>query len=371
MKLKRIKIGVSLVLLPFLVPAQGKITRLTGTMPAYMNGQKASVMYGGFRKMRLDSTTIKNGKLYFELPGVDSQVVHLSIGETVPVDNLAIYIADADVAFSTKDSLKNAVVTGHKLSEDYNRMNAAIVKLMNARFAYMRQLSTLSTEQQKGEAGLELKAKMNELAKAEKAATYRAIDNNGSSYIALMLLKTAAGGTLSYDEIMPHFQKLSKELQASAEGKALEEKIMLVKNLRSGVEANDFESITPDGKKLKLSDVISKSKYTFVDFWASWCMPCRAENPNVVKAYQQFGNKGLTILSVSLDTKAEPWKAAIQKDGMPWLHVSQLRGFDEPAATIYGIKMIPQNVLINSKGKIVATNLRGYALEEKLKELLN
>ncbi len=147
-----------------------------------------------------------------------------------------------------------------------------------------------------------------------------------------------AGAAVSYDEMMPHFSKLSKDLKLTAEGKALEEKIMLVKNLRSGLEANDFESITPEGNKLKLSEVYPKSKYTFIDFWASWCVPCRAENPNVVKAYEKYGKKGLTILSVSLDTKADLWKAAILKDGMPWLHVSQLKGFEERRPYCIGSK---------------------------------
>lgn len=369
MILKPIKISLITALLPLLGMAQSKTIKLSGTMPPSMNGQKVSIMYGDFKKMGFDTTRVKNGKIQFELRDVDSQIVTLSTG-VVPMDNIRIYIPGSDVSFTTKDSLRNAVVKGHPLSEDYNRMNAPIARLMSERFGLMGKLGQLPAAEKNAPAGIAMETRIQELAKAEKKAIYAAIDNNPDSYIALMMLKTVAGGTISYDKIMPHFQKLSKKLQNMPEGKALKEKIMLVKNLRSGLEANDFESVTPEGKKLKLSEILPKSKYTFVDFWASWCAPCRAENPNVVKAFHKYGSQGLTILSVSLDTKADLWKEAIKKDGMPWLHVSQLKGFDEPAAVLYGIKMIPQNVLIDTNGKIVATNLRGYALEEKLEELM-
>ena len=350
-----------LALFPLLGFAQTKTIRLIGTMDPSMNGKKITIIYGGFKKMVFDSARIQNGKVQFELKNADSTTVSLGTGDKVPRDNISIYIANADVYFKAKDSLKNAVLFGHQDTKDYQRMTTTISRLADQRYLLMGSPNL----------GPEIKAKMQELAKAEKTATYKAIDENPNSYVALMLLNNQAGGAISYDEMMPHFQKLSKELKNTSEGKALGEKIMLMKNLRSGLAANDFESLTPEGKTLKLYELLPKAKYTLVDFWASWCMPCRAENPNVVKAFEKYGNKGLTILSVSLDTKADPWKTAIKKDGMPWIHVSQLKGFDEPAAVLYGIKMIPQNVLIDSKGKIVATNLRGYALEDKLKQLFN
>ncbi len=154
------------------------------------------------------------------------------------------------------------------------------------------------------------------------------------------------------------------------EGKAFHEKIMASQSMQIGKAAKDFESMTPDGKKLTLHDVVITGKYTLIDFWASWCGPCRAENPNVVNAYKTYHDKGFNILSVSLDTKTENWKAAIAKDGMPWNHVSSLLGWKEPAAELYGVHAIPQNVLLDSKGVVVATNLRGEALLEKLKQLL-
>ena len=107
---------------------------------------------------------------------------------------------------------------------------------------------------------------------------------------------------------------------------------------------------------------ITSNDLVLVDFWASWCGPCRAENPFVVKAYEMYHPKGLAIVSVSLDDNESDWKAAVAKDHLNWIHVSSLKGFDEPAAKLYGISAIPQNFLIDSAGTIVAKDLRGDAL---------
>jgi thiol-disulfide isomerase/thioredoxin len=134
--------------------------------------------------------------------------------------------------------------------------------------------------------------------------------------------------------------------------------------------APDFTQTDPDGKPVKLSDF--RGKYLLLDFWASWCGPCRAENPNVVKAYNQYKDKNFTILSVSLDKEdaREAWLAAIKKDGMPWNHVSDLKYWKNEASVLYTIQAIPDNFLLSPEGKIIARGLRGEALAAKLAELL-
>jgi len=123
-----------------------------------------------------------------------------------------------------------------------------------------------------------------------------------------------------------------------------------------------------EGKMFSLSSL--RGKYVLVDFWASWCGPCRAENPNVVNAFKKYSNKNFTILGVSLDKSKEAWLEAIKKDGLTWTHISDLKHWDSEAQKIYQFEGIPYNVLIDPKGKILATSLRGEELEQKLASVL-
>jgi len=136
-----------------------------------------------------------------------------------------------------------------------------------------------------------------------------------------------------------------------------------------GSIAPDIKLLTPDGKELALSSL--RGKVVLLDFWASWCGPCRRENPNVVRIYNTYKDKGFTVFSVSFDKSAEPWKAAIAQDGLIWPnHVSDLKGWGSMAAGLYGITSIPRTFLLDKDGKILATNLRGEELEQKVKEIL-
>lgn len=151
---------------------------------------------------------------------------------------------------------------------------------------------------------------------------------------------------------------------------ALKEHIATIEKTEVGQKFIDFAMNTPEGKEVKLSDFISQNKYTLIDFWASWCGPCRAEMPNVVAAYNAFKAKGFGIVGVSLDNNAEAWKKAIKDLNITWAQMSDLKGWSCEGAKLYGVRAIPATVLVDQEGTIVARNLRGEELAAKLGELL-
>ena len=138
-----------------------------------------------------------------------------------------------------------------------------------------------------------------------------------------------------------------------------------------GQIAPDFSAPSPEGDIIKLSDI--KGEITLIDFWASWCKPCRIENPNVVKVYEKYHDKGLEIISVSLDKpdKKDAWIKAIEDDNLQWHHVSNLKYWNDPVAQMYQVRSIPATFLLDAEGKIIAKKLRGAALENKIAELLD
>ncbi|SMD13397.1 TlpA disulfide reductase family protein [Pedobacter nyackensis] len=148
--------------------------------------------------------------------------------------------------------------------------------------------------------------------------------------------------------------------------KQIQKKIDRIKSIAIGQQAPDFELNNMDGKAVKLSSL--KGKYVLLDFWASWCGPCRKENPTVVKAYDSYKAKGFTVLGVSLDANEAAWRKAVQEDGMPWVQV--LNDKKIGAERLYEVKGIPANFLIDPQGKIIATHLRGAALEQALEKFI-
>ena len=156
--------------------------------------------------------------------------------------------------------------------------------------------------------------------------------------------------------------------QQAAAMKAQEEQMARLDNLIPvGSDAPDFTQATPEGKAITLSSL--RGKVVLIDFWASWCKPCRMENPNVKRVYEQYKSKGFEILGVSLDRDKAAWTGAIAQDGLPWKHVSDLAFWNNAAAQQYGVSSIPYTVLVGKDGKVLGKNLRGPALEEKLAEV--
>ncbi|TCS87777.1 peroxiredoxin [Anseongella ginsenosidimutans] len=173
---------------------------------------------------------------------------------------------------------------------------------------------------------------------------------------------------LDYKRVQPAFEKLNAEVKSHPFGKKLADRLAIAKNTSIGSPAPAFSGKNPEGETVSLES--SLGKITLIDFWASWCAPCRKENPNVVKLYNEFQPLGLEIIGVSLDDNAEAWKQAIRDDQLEWKHLTDLQGFQSAIAREYGIMAIPQTYLVDENGVIIAKGLRGKALREKVEELL-
>jgi len=373
MKLKQLIIVLVIILFPFISFSQAIQYTIKGTVNPQYNKKIIRLYYTKDNDEKfVDSTKIDNGRFTFT-GKLDRPVAgKVTLGNEDDGDRIDLFLAGGTVNVSTKDSIRYATVAGGEMVKAYEQLAKVIRplddKLINGLLFYK--------QMPEGEAKKayikKLMAGFDSYRFQKREAIHKFLAENPDSYVSLYFLnKNSPQSLLNYEATYPFFDRLSERIKQSPLGKELEGRLLTVKGKLTGEQFKDFVSTTPEGTELSLKDVVSKNKYTLVDFWASWCGPCRKENPNVVKTFNAFKDKGFTVLSVSLDDNGSKWKAAIQSDGMPWYHVSSLKGWKEPAAALYNIRAIPQNVLVDAHGKIVATNLREETLYNKIQSLLN
>ncbi|GGI57611.1 TlpA disulfide reductase family protein [Winogradskyella haliclonae] len=213
---------------------------------------------------------------------------------------------------------------------------------------------------------------------------YAHIEKNKEKYSSLTILSAQLNSrNLDTEKFISTYNNLDENIKTTSEGRkigeiinSIKEKLKSEKSTTIGAIAPEFSAPNPEGKIVALSDVVSKGKITIIDFWAAWCGPCRRENPNVVKVYNKYHDKGLEIIGVGLDGRRgqqnpkEAWIKAIKDDNLTWHQVSNLKYFDQIARR-YNVGSIPSMFVLDNEGKIVAKNLRGLALENKIAELLN
>ncbi len=192
-------------------------------------------------------------------------------------------------------------------------------------------------------------------------------DNNDN--LAGFYAMTTLDREFSESELIAYSEKIADSYPDNPVVRQFVEEMAKYKRLAVGQPAPSFESLTVNNRIVKLEDF--KGKYTLVDFWASWCVPCREENPNIVAQYQKFNSKGFDVLGVSLDGNPGSWLKAIDEDGLPWTQVSDLQAWKSPLVELYGIKAIPTSYLLDPNGLILAKNLRGKELEDFLTNLFN
>ena len=221
------------------------------------------------------------------------------------------------------------------------------------------------TEEQKAE----LEKQMETLDNQSMEFIYNFIDANITNPVGIHLWPSNQY-SMDLAQLQALAAKVPAEYQSNEKIANLLKRIDVLAKTAVGQKFTDFTLPSPEGNPVKLSDIIAKNKYTLVDFWASWCGPCRAEMPNVIAAYNEYNKKGFGIVGVSLDNNADAWKKAIKDMGMTWDHMSDVKGWQCEGAALYGVNSIPATVLIAQDGTIIARNLRGAAIKEKLAELL-
>lgn len=291
-----------------------------------------------------DSTTIKNGQFVFTGYISSPNFATLTIPKKEQ-DFFTFYIESGQISISGRsDSLKLLSVKGSPINDDD--------KLLKARMSSVLKWEATNSKlyeqayKNKNKAVLDSLEELDHkilMAKREVVADF--VNATPGSMRGAMAITENFAYYAEAAEIRPLYNALSAEIKNSKKGQEIKKMLDVYGSVAIGKKAPEIRQFTPDSTLLSLSSL--KGKYVLIDFWASWCGPCRRENPNIVEAFRQFGDKGFTVLGVSYDTKKSNWIQAIKDDTLNWHQVSTLDGWKNATSSLYGIKAIPSNVLVN------------------------
>jgi len=315
-----------------------------------------------------DSATVEDG--IFEIAGgsVDyPDVYYLSLAGKRGYLMLFLENAKLEVT-GHADSIYLAGVEGSSAQDDYKKYNDGLQGFYDRNRELFEQIRE---ERQAGndERVAELEEERNFLYEEINDYNVEFIESNPASYATPMILRSISY-ELNGEELESYVGQLDPKLLDTQTIIDLKDRIEKLKKVAIGEIAPDFTQNDQEGNPVSLSDVLEGPELLLIDFWAAWCGPCRQENPNVVAVYNEFHDKGFDVLGVSLDREKDDWLKAIEDDNLTWTHVSDLKFWENEAAQMYAVNSIPANFLVDSEGKIIAANVRGPELREKVAEIL-
>lgn len=364
---------------PLSLAAQQSYT-IKGSVGKLNPPSKAFLAYKVDGQRFIDSVVIRNGSFRFQGKSVGIREANIFVKHNEEEENpairsepdvLAFFLEDKLITITAKDSIRNGVIKGSPANEENKQVNAMLKPHYDQYEVLNQEFKEQPESKQKDTAYLaSLDARAKAIQQEIIQVKMKYVKANPGKYMALMALNSTLPPEFDAIQAEKDFLALDAPVRNTELGKEVLAKIMKVKKTQEGAPAPEFTLNDVNSQPVKLSDF--RGKYVLLDFWASWCGPCRRENPNLVKAYNAYKNKGFTVLGVSLDKPGDKakWLDAINKDGLPWMQVSDLKAWESDVVKLYDVNAIPMNFLINPEGKIIAKYLRGEALEVQLKKVL-
>lgn len=316
----------------------------------------------------VDTADIVDGVAVLEGEVENPGVYYLSVAGQR--NKTLIFVENANITVTGKaDSLFAAEVVGSATHAEYKVVDDKIQEIGKEYMALYQEARTASAAGDTAKANTLMK-QVEELYESTNTMQEDFVKSNPASYVTPYFLSRIQHGK-EVEELEELVAKLDPKLLELKSVVELKEKIEKLKKVAVGQIAPDFSQNDADGNPIKFSDIYSKHELTLLDFWASWCGPCRRENPNVVAVFNDFKDKGFTVFGVSLDRDKDAWLKGIEEDGLTWAHVSDLAYWNNAAAKLYAVSGIPHSVLVDKNGKIIAKNKREDELRVAVEEFLS